>query len=402
VTSPSTDRPRVGVVIVAAGSGDRMAGIDKVMAPLAGLPIVLHSVHAFEDSESVDEIVLVTRAELETRLHDLAQSRGCAKVRRVVTGGATRQESSRNGFAALSREVDVVLVHDAARPLVSGELIERVVAETAAGAAAIPGVAPVSTIKREEDGACAGTVDRAGLREAQTPQGFRRRVLSRAFAAALRDGVEGTDEASLVERTGERVAIIPGERRNVKITVPEDLAVAEALLTGGAPPQQTRIGFGLDIHRLVEGRPLVLGGVEIPHPKGLDGHSDADVIAHAVCDALLGAVGAGDIGEHFPDTEEAWKGASGESLLSRTVEILAGFGYVPVNVDATVSAQAPRLAPYRERMVRNLARALRLPDSRVSVKFGTTERLGFEGREEGISATAVALVGTIPVTPESP
>jgi 2-C-methyl-D-erythritol 4-phosphate cytidylyltransferase/2-C-methyl-D-erythritol 2,4-cyclodiphosphate synthase len=389
-------------VIVAAGSAERMAGIDKVMTPLAGQPIVLHSVRAFQDADSVDEIVLVTRRELEERLHALAESRGCTKLRRVVRGGATRQESSRHGLAALSKDVELVLVHDAARPLVSGELIERVVAEAAAVGAAIPGVAPVSTIKREENGACAGTVDRAGLREAQTPQGFRRDVLARAFAAALRDRVDGTDEAALVERTGERVAIVAGERRNVKITVPEDLAVAEALLTGGAPPQQTRIGFGLDVHRLVEGRALVLGGVEIPHAKGLEGHSDADVVAHAVCDALLGAAGAGDLGEHFPDTEEEWKGVSGESLLARTVEILGGFGYVPVNVDATVSAQAPRLAPYRERMIRNLARALRLPESRVSVKFGTTERLGFEGREEGISATAVALVGTIPVTPESP
>jgi 2-C-methyl-D-erythritol 4-phosphate cytidylyltransferase/2-C-methyl-D-erythritol 2,4-cyclodiphosphate synthase len=374
-----------------------MAGIDKVMVPVAGTPLVLHSARAFHESAHVDEVVIVTRRELEERLHELAGQRGLGKVRRVVRGGDTRQESSRRGMAALSPDVELVLVHDAARPLVSAELIGAVAEAAAADGAALPGVPPVSTIKREEGGRSAGTVDRSALREAQTPQGFRRDVLARAFAAAAKEGFVGTDEASLVERLGEPVALVPGDRRNLKITVPDDLVVVEALLSRGVAPRQTRIGFGLDVHRLVEGRPLVLGGVDIPHRLGLDGHSDADVVAHAVCDALLGAAGAGDLGEHFPDTDEAWRGVSGAELLARTVEILRGVGYVPVNVDTTVSAQAPRLAPHRERMVRNLARALRLPESRVSVKFGTTEHLGYEGREEGISASAVALVATLPL-----
>ncbi|MCA9750998.1 MAG: 2-C-methyl-D-erythritol 2,4-cyclodiphosphate synthase [Gemmatimonadetes bacterium] len=379
-----------------------MAGIDKVMTRVAGKPLVWHSVEAFLRSDEIDEIVIVTRADLEERLRREVDDRGLTKVRRVVRGGETRQESSRHGLAALSRDVDIVLVHDAARPLVTGELIERVVRAAATDGAAVPGVAPVSTIKTFADGASLGTVDRTTLREAQTPQGFRRDVLARAFAAAIRDGYDGTDETSLVERTGERVAIVEGDRRNLKITVPDDLAVAEAFLSGGQPPRRTRIGFGQDVHRLVEGRPLVLGGVTIPHTKGLLGHSDADVLAHAICDALLGAAGAGDLGEHFPDTDDEWKGAAGATLIARTVEILSGFGYVPVNVDAMVSAQAPRLASWRPEMVKNLAEALRLPESSVSVKFGTTERLGFEGREEGISATAVALVATLPSTSENP
>lgn len=393
-------RPRTGAVLVAAGRSERMAGLDKVMTPVGGRPVILHSLLALERCDAVDEIVVVTRGELEERVNSLALAAGCAKVRFVVRGGATRAESSRHGLGALSKDVELVLVHDAARPLVTPELVARVAAAAAEHGAAIPALPPVGTIKREEDGAAVETIDRATLREAQTPQGFRRGVLSKAFVAAVRDGFAGTDEASLVERTGVRVAIVEGERRNAKITVPEDLAVIEALLAGHAPPQQVRVGLGYDVHRLAPGRPLVLGGVTIEHPTGLLGHSDADVLAHAVCDALLGAAALGDIGWHFPDDDPAWKDAPGAKLLARTVEILRDSGYVPVDVDVTVAAQAPRLSPHRETMVANVARALRLPESRVSVKFTTTERLGFEGREEGIAATAVALVGRIPAVPE--
>jgi 2-C-methyl-D-erythritol 2,4-cyclodiphosphate synthase/2-C-methyl-D-erythritol 4-phosphate cytidylyltransferase len=334
-------------------------------------------------------------------VQELLEAAGLSKVRRVVKGGATRAESSRFGTAALPPEVDLVLVHDGARPLVSGELIRRVVEKARERGAAIPGVLPVATIKREKGGASAGTLDRRALREAQTPQGFRRGLLAKALASAKRDGVDPTDEAAAVERAGGEVAIVEGDRINLKVTVPEDLAVAEALLRGESPPRQMRIGYGFDAHRLVEGRALVLGGVEIPHERGLVGHSDADVLSHAVCDALLGAAAAGDLGVHYPDTEEAWKDASGGELLARTVEILRETGYVPVNVDATVTAQAPRLAPYRDGMIETMSRALRLPPERVSVKFTTTERLGFEGREEGVSATAVVLIGRLPSVPES-
>jgi 2-C-methyl-D-erythritol 4-phosphate cytidylyltransferase/2-C-methyl-D-erythritol 2,4-cyclodiphosphate synthase len=393
-------RPRTGAVVVAAGRSRRMAGLDKVMTPLAGRPLVMHSLLAFQQCDRIDEIVVVTREELEERVHRMAESAGCAKLRHVVRGGETRAESSRHGLGAISKDVQLVLVHDAARPLVTPSLIAQVADTAASTGAANPALEPVATIKRAADGAVAATLDRTALREAQTPQAFRRDLLSKAFVRATRDGFAGTDEASLVERLDVPVAIVPGERRNVKITVPEDLAVAEALLTGGALPRQTRIGFGYDVHRLVEGRRLVLGGVEIPHPKGLLGHSDADVVAHAICDALLGAGSLGDIGRRFPDSDATWKDAPGEKLLARTVEILRLSGYVPVNVDVTVSAQAPRLAPHRDAMIGNVARALALPESRVSVKFTTTERLGFEGREEGVAATAVALVGRIPLVPE--
>jgi 2-C-methyl-D-erythritol 4-phosphate cytidylyltransferase/2-C-methyl-D-erythritol 2,4-cyclodiphosphate synthase len=375
-----------------------MAGIEKMVVPLAGRPLVMHSVVAFETCDLVDEIVVVTRADLVERVSSLVEGAGCTKVRAVVRGGATRSESSRHGIAALSKDVKTVLVHDGARPLVSDALIRRVV-EAAMHGAVIPGVAPTSTIKLEAGGASAGTLDRERLREAQTPQGFPRELLARALAWAIKAPAPPTDEAACVEGLGERVAIVAGDRRNIKVTVPDDLAVAEALVSGGAPPRETRIGFGTDVHRLTEGRPLVLGCVEIEHPRGLDGHSDADVLAHAICDALLGAAASGDIGDHFPDSSPEWEGASGERLLRRTVEILVEFGYVPLNVDATVSAQAPRLAPHRQRMIDHIARALRLPGARVSVKFTTTEHLGFEGREEGISATAVAQIGRIPLIP---
>ncbi len=392
---------RTGVVIVAAGSSERMAGIDKMSAPIAGLPMAFHSVRTFDGCEAIDEIVVVTRSARVGEWHERFEAAGWTKVRRVVKGGATRAESSRRGAAALSPDVDLVLVHDGARPLVSEAVILRVIEAARATGAAIPGVPPVATIKREKGGVCDGTLDRTTLREAQTPQGFHRGVLSKAFAAAMRAKADMTDEAACVEQIGTPVTIVEGERRNLKVTVPEDLAVAEALLVGDAPPQQTRIGLGYDVHRLEEGRRLILGGVEIPFERGLLGHSDADVLAHAVCDALLGAAAAGDIGDHFPDDDPEWKGVSGATLLARTVEVLRESGYVPINVDATVSAQAPRLAPHRDGMVENLSRALRLPPARVSVKFTTTERLGFEGRGEGISARAVAMVGTIPLVPES-
>jgi 2-C-methyl-D-erythritol 4-phosphate cytidylyltransferase/2-C-methyl-D-erythritol 2,4-cyclodiphosphate synthase len=391
---------RTGAVIVAAGKSERMGGLEKALAPLAGEPLLLHSVKTFDRSDVVDEIVVVTRRDLLDRVHRMVA--GCAKVKGVVRGGATRGESARHGLGALSQDVELVLVHDGARPLVTKELIARVAAAAAERGAAIPGLAPSATMKRASDGLATATLDRSDLREAQTPQGFRRGLLAKAFAAALRDRFEGTDEAAAVERAGLPVAIVEGERRNLKVTVPEDLIVAEALAAGLAPPRSTRIGHGRDVHRLVEGRPLVLGGVAIPHSRGLLGHSDADVVAHAVCDALLGAAGRGDLGVHFPDSDERWKDAPGAELLARTVEILREVGYVPVNVDVTVSAASPRLAPYRERMIENLAEALELPASRVSVKFGTTEGLGFEGREEGISADAVALVATWVVgAPES-
>ncbi|MFN8178538.1 MAG: 2-C-methyl-D-erythritol 4-phosphate cytidylyltransferase [bacterium] len=398
--SGESQRPRTGAVVVAAGRSVRMAGLDKVTTPLGGRAMVLHSLLALEHCDRVDEIVVVTREDLEERIHALAESAGCTKVKRVVRGGETRAESSRHGLGALPPDIEIVLIHDAARPLVTSDLVARVADAAAASGAAIPALEPVATIKRAENGTAVATLDRATLREAQTPQAFRRDVLAKAFVRAAKDHFEGTDEASLVERLGVPVSIVLGERRNLKITVPEDLAVAEALLAGLAPPQQTRIGFGYDVHRLVEGRSLVLGGVTIEHSKGLLGHSDADVVAHAVCDALLGASGLGDLGEHFPDTDVLWKDAKGQRLLARTVEILRVSGYVPVNVDVTVAAQAPKLAPHREAMVGNVARALALPESRVSVKYTTTERLGFEGREEGIAATAVALVGRIPLVPE--
>ncbi len=387
--------PKTGAVIVAAGRGARMGGMEKALAPLAGEPLLLHSVRAFEKTEVVDEIVVVTRRDLLEKVHRIVKRAGCTKVKGVVQGGKTRGESSRHGLGALSKDVDLVLVHDGARPLVSEELIERVAEAAAETGAAIPGVTPTATIKRTENGASAGTVDRRELREAQTPQGFRRSVLARAFAEAVKEHYEGTDEAAAVERTGETVTIVEGDRKNLKVTIPEDLAVAEALSAGFTAAQTTRIGIGRDVHRLVEGRPLVLGGVRVPHPKGLLGHSDADVISHAICDALLGAAGKGDLGQHFPDTDKEWKGVSGAELLTRTVEILREVEYVPVNVDVTVCAQAPRLATYREEMIGNVARALRLPTSHVSVKFTTTEGLGFEGREEGISADAVVLVGRV-------
>jgi 2-C-methyl-D-erythritol 4-phosphate cytidylyltransferase/2-C-methyl-D-erythritol 2,4-cyclodiphosphate synthase len=388
--------PKVGAILVAAGRGDRMGGLEKMMIPLCGEPVLLHSLKTFAASSVVDEIVVVTREDLVDRVRTLIETRAIPKVTRVVPGGETRAESSRHGLAALSRDVGIVLVHDGARPLVRADLIERVARGAMEEGAAIPGTVPVGTIKEESNGRASATLDRRRLREAQTPQGFRRDWLARAMAQAMREHFDPTDEASLLERAGCPVRLVDGDRSNIKITVIEDLAVAEALAGGRTPTQLPRIGIGHDVHRLTKDRPLILGGVHIPHALGLEGHSDADVLAHAICDALLGAACQGDLGDHFPDTDETWRGAPGRDLLARTVEILREVGYVPVNIDATVCAQSPTLSPFREAMAENLAQALHLPRERISVKFTTTERLGFEGREEGISATAVAMVGHIP------
>ncbi|MAF26300.1 MAG: bifunctional 2-C-methyl-D-erythritol 4-phosphate cytidylyltransferase/2-C-methyl-D-erythritol 2,4-cyclodiphosphate synthase [Gemmatimonadetes bacterium] len=369
-----------------------MGGVDKMLAPLAGEPLLLHSIRAFHDCEAVAEVVVVTREDLLEPVRQMVETPEFPRVRRVVPGGRTRAESSRHGLAALSGEIAVVLVHDGARPLISDALIHRVAEAAEETGAVLPGIAPVSTIKRAEGDVCAATLDRASLREAQTPQGFRREVLARAMAADARDGSNPTDEASSVERSGTPVALVEGERRNLKVTVPEDLAIAETILAGGRPVRALRVGVGVDTHRLEPGCPLVLGGVTIPFDRGLAGHSDADVLSHAVCDALLGAAAAGDIGDHFPDDDPRWKGVSGADLLRRTVAILRESGYGPAHVDATVSAEKPRLAPHRAEMVANIADALGLSPDRVSVQFTTTEGLGFVGRGEGMSATAVALL----------
>ena len=377
----------VGAIIVAAGRGDRMgASVPKQLLDVGGRSVLQLSVAAFDRHPSVGELVVVLPAEYVADGAALIgpRSRRCA----VVAGGERRQDSVRLGVEALSSAVDVVLVHDAARPFASAPLIDRVLAGVAATGAAVPAIAVRDTVKRADaaTGRVAETISRDHLWLAQTPQGFRRSVLDAAMALGQR-GVTATDEAMLAEQAGQPVSLVMGDEDNVKLTTPADLAAARArVLSGG------RVGMGYDLHRLAEGRALVLAGVIIPFDRGPFGHSDGDVLSHAIIDAMFGAAGAGDIGRHFPDSDPAWKGAAGLDLLRRAVAIVRERGWEVSNADATIILERPKLAPHIGAMREKLAEALGVSIDRVSVKAKTNEGVDAVGRGEAIAAHAVAVL----------
>jgi 2-C-methyl-D-erythritol 4-phosphate cytidylyltransferase/2-C-methyl-D-erythritol 2,4-cyclodiphosphate synthase len=293
-----------------------------------------------------------------------------------------------NAFRQIAGRSDLVVVHDAARPFASANLIARTIAAAAESGAALAALAARDTVKQASDHLVRATLDRRTIYLAQTPQAFRRSVLRDALALAG----DATDEAALAEQAGHPVRIVDGEASNIKITTPDDLVIAEAIGRASQPARTGRAGIGYDLHRLVEGRPFILGGVTIPFDRGLAGHSDADAVCHAVTDAILGAAGAGDIGRHFPDTDPRWKGASSLDLLRRAVEIVHGRGLAVGNVDATVIVERPKLAPYIDAIRANLAAVLGVSIDRVSVKGKTNEGVGELGRGEALAVHAIALV----------
>jgi 2-C-methyl-D-erythritol 4-phosphate cytidylyltransferase/2-C-methyl-D-erythritol 2,4-cyclodiphosphate synthase len=316
-----------------------------------------------------------------------------------VAGGIRRQDSVANAFERVSSAADVVVVHDAARPFASARLIELTVDAAYESGAAVAAVPASDTVKEAALGGQARkdlVVERTLTREriflAQTPQAFRRDVLREALALARQTGIDVTDEAALAERAGHTVRLVAGEAQNAKITTADDLRMARAMAGGDGDRAPIRIGTGYDLHRLVEGRPFVLAGVTIPSAKGPLGHSDADVLCHAITDAVLGAAAAGDIGRHFPDTDERWRGAAGLDLLARAVDLVRSRGVTIVNVDAVVIAERPRLAPHIPAICSNLARTLGVDAAAVSVKGKTNEGLGEIGKGEAIAAHAVALL----------
>ncbi len=378
-----------GAIILGGGSGQRMgAKCNKVLLPIAGKSMIVRSVEAFVPL--VEQVVVVSREEdMPVMASELAQNGLDVPM---VSGGATRQESVWRGLQALSGQCGGVLVHDGARCLVTADVIQRCmvsVEKCGTGVAAVP---VTDTIKTVSDANIAlDTPNRASLRAVQTPQGFKVDLLRQAHEQAQRDGFLGTDDASLVERLGVPVQLTEGSRRNIKLTTPEDLLMAEAFFAEQALPA-LRVGQGYDVHRLVEGRPLILCGVTVPHTLGLLGHSDADVALHALMDAMLGAMALGDIGKHFPDTDEAYRGISSMLLLRHVVALLKAHHARVTNCDVTIVAQKPKLLPYIPQMRQNVADALELPLARVNIKATTTEKLGFEGEEKGISAQAVCMV----------
>jgi 2-C-methyl-D-erythritol 4-phosphate cytidylyltransferase/2-C-methyl-D-erythritol 2,4-cyclodiphosphate synthase len=372
----------VTVIIAAGGAGRRLGGdTPKQLLDIGGGTMLEHSTAAFTRHPRVSDVIVV--------LSEVAVIPGV----RVVKGGARRQDSVANGFAAVPANADVVLIHDAARPFVTADLIDRTIDAAAAHGAAIVALQSRDTIKRvRKDGVITDTIPREEIYLAQTPQGFRRDVLAKAIAAG-RSGVDATDEAMLAEHAGFTVHVVDGDPGNVKITTAEDLDAARARARAAGKPARTgRAGTGYDLHRLVEGRPLVIAGVTIPFDKGPLGHSDGDVACHAATDAILGAVGLGDIGWHFPDTDPRWRDADSLALLREATRMVHEAGYEVGNVDITVILERPKIKDATGEMRHNIAAAVDTTVDRISVKGKTNEGVDAVGRGEAIAAHAVALV----------
>jgi len=377
----------VSAILAAGGRGLRLGHAQpKQLLEIAGRPILERSVSLLQEHPDVDEVIVALPEELVE--NPPAYLLNTTKPLRVVKGGARRQDSVAAAFRLVSDRADVVVVHDAARPFATSGLLTKTIAAAAEFGAALAALEARDTVKKVADGVVSATLDRHTIFLAQTPQAFRRDVLRDALAVSG----DATDEAALAERAGHPVRIVAGEASNIKVTTPEDLVIAEAIGRGGKAARTGRAGMGYDLHRFVEGRPLILGGVTIPFDRGLAGHSDADAVCHAVTDAILGAAGAGDIGRHFSDTDPRWKGASSVDLLRRAVEMVHAEGLAVGNVDATVILERPKLAPHIDQMRANLAAVLGVSIDRVSIKGKTNEGLGEIGRGEAIAVHAIALV----------
>jgi len=369
-------------IIVAAGSGSR-AGGDKQWRSLGGTSVLRRSVEALL-SAGADDLVVVVAPDALTRATDVLS--GLPRWRAVV-GGDARADSVRAGLTALTCAPErPVLIHDAARPLLDRAVVDRLLSALDTADGALPALPVADSLRRGEEGIMTNVVDRDGLWRAQTPQAFRRGVIEAGYAAWTGPDAPA-DEAVVVQRNGGRVALVQGDPRLMKLTYPEDFAMAEALL-----PRQTRIGSGYDVHRWGPGGSVWLCGIEVPHDQTLIGHSDADAGLHALTDALLGAIAAGDIGDHFPPTDPKWKGASSDQFLIHAAELVARRGGRIVNVDVTLICERPKVKPHRQAMRDRIAALLDLPLDAVSVKATTTEGLGFTGRGEGLAAQAVVAV----------
>lgn len=402
-------------IIVAAGSGNRCPGPQaKQFLSLNGEPIYLWSVKAFQETANITGIIVVGPGnDAEALVEMRARTKIFSKVIEVVAGGSSRTESVSNGVTALKHSADIlpenpVLVHDGVRPLVTRELINRVLEKVGFNQVAIPTTAPTATVKKIVHGKITHTINRAETGLAQTPQGVPYGLLSQALADWLNNPATTiTDEGSLIEnlpqRNREQVIMVnvPGDPDNLKITFPEDLQLAEMLLSkrdklkqgNSEATYKPRLasGFGFDVHAFTTGRKLILGGIEVPHSLGLDGHSDADVLIHALVDAILGAVGAGDIGRHFPDHDPAHKDRCSLDFLKQAMEIVKQRGFYLEAADITIVAEQPKLAPHIPAMLMTLKETLIQP-CQLNIKATTSEGLGFTGRREGIAAYAVATV----------
>ena len=375
----------VAALIVAAGRGTRLGGtVPKQYLRLAGRPVLWHSIAAFVRHPRVDLTHVVLHPDDSAAF---VEARGDFDMVTGIAGGETRQQSVLLGLESLAdRPPDQVLIHDGARPLVDAALISRTLDALAERPGAIAALPVTDTLKRAADGIAHGGIDRNGLWRAQTPQAFRFAEILAAHRAAA--GAALTDDAAVAERAGLAVSLVAGTEDNIKITTAGDLERAERLLLGRLG--DVRVGSGFDVHGFAESRALMLCGIAVPHERGLAGHSDADVGIHALVDAILGALSAGDIGVHFPPSDERWRGAASAAFLQHAAALVAARGGAIAHVDVTLICERPKIGPHRAAMRAKLAELLHLPLDRVSVKATTTEKLGFTGRGEGIAAQATA------------
>lgn len=379
--------PTCVALIVAGGRGERFgADLPKQYLPLAGRPVLRRSVEAFLHHPAVTGVRVV----IDPRHRELyEQAVQGLDLPDPIQGGPTRQDSVRNGLEALvGQSPDLVLIHDAARPLVDAATITGVVEALARHPGAIAATPLADTLKREGGGLSTGTVDRSALWRARTPQGFRFADILKAHRMAV--GLNLTDDAAVAEQAGLPVALVPSNPENLKVTQSDDLARAERLFLSRLG--DIRTGTGFDVHKFRDGDHVWLCGVKVPHTQGLEGHSDADVGLHALTDAILGCLGEGDIGTHFPPSDPQWKGADSAKFLRHAADLVARRGGVIAHVDVTILCERPKVGPHREAMVARMAEVLGIAPSRVSVKATTTEGLGFTGRREGIAAQAAATV----------
>lgn len=394
----------VSVIIPAAGLSKRLSpaparrgGIKgfakrKPFILLGARPMLAYVIDVFKHISSVKEIILVVnRKDLK-----LAEKYFGKVVAKIITGGPTRSHSVYNGIKALGAGTDIVLIHDGARPFVTKDIVNRSIAQAQRFGAAVAAVPVIPTIKRiDEGGFVASTLNRKLLWEVQTPQVFKRNLIIRAFKGAGSFSDDITDDAMLVEKMGRRVKLVIGSYQNIKITTADDLATANAMLKNKRN-SNARFGLGYDLHRLVRGRKLVLGGINVPGEKGLSGHSDADALLHAVIDALLGAAGLGDIGEHFPDTDKKYKDISSKVLLKETAKIIYGRGYLIGNIDAIIILEKPKLGILKEKMAQQIAEILNISKANVNVKAKTNEGLDATGKGQAIAAYAIATLIGVP------
>ncbi len=385
-------------IIPAAGSGSRLGGQrPKQFIEIGGAPIIIHTLRRFEACEGIDAIVVALQHADVDPFKQQLEIYGLSKQIRLVDGGAERSDSILNALeAARDWQPELVAIHDAVRPFVTPSQISAVLARARQDGAAILALPATDTIKEVEDGLILRTIDRRRIYRAQTPQAFRYDLLLAANARARDEGLSSpltTDDSLLVERLGAPVAVVEGSQQNIKITTPDDLIIAERLFEQMSTHNSgLRIGIGNDIHRLVEGRRLILGGIDIPFQLGLLGHSDGDSLTHAITDALLGAAGLGDIGTHFSDDDPLWLNADSLSFLRHVCSLLIKDGYQIANIDATIMAERPKMMPHIPAMKARLAGALGVDQSRINIKAKTSEGLDAVGRGEAIAAQAIVLI----------